>query len=121
MKEFKLEISYPLIIKAPEQAQIWLENIFGMTLIEKFIERFKLNYKIIKTNEKGPMLVIEGIKEKDLDENIKKLQELILHTIDNAIARSAINKYISNKDLVITLKSNFDDINNRLPELKGMF
>jgi hypothetical protein len=121
MKTFKLEISYPSIVKAPEFSQVWLENIFGMTLIEKFIERFKFSHKIIKTTDKGPVLVVYDIKEEDLKINVDKLKELIMSTIENHFSGSAINKYITKTDVRITLESNFDELIKKFPELEGIF
>ena len=121
MKTFKLQISYPSIVKAPEQAQIWLENILGMTLVKKFIERFNFRHEIIKTTDKGPVLIIYDIKEEDLKINVEKLKELIMTTIENPFSGSAINRYINKTDVRITLESNFDELIKKFPELEGIF
>ena len=121
MKTFKLEISYPSIIKAPKQAQIWLENILDMTLVKKFIERFNFRHEIVKTTDKGPILIIYDIREEDGKINLDKFKELVLTTLTNAIERSSISNYINKSDMRITLESNFDELIKKLPELKGIF
>ena len=121
MKTFKLEISYPSIIKAPDQAQIWLENILGMTLVKKFIERFNFRHTIIKTPDRGPILIIYDITEEDVKINLDKFKELVLTTIERSFDGSAINKYINKTDVRITLEPDFDELIKKLPELKGIF
>jgi hypothetical protein len=121
MKTFKLQISYPSIVKAPEFSQVWLENIFGMTLIEKFIERFNFRHEIVKTTDKGPVLVVYDIKEEDLKINVDKLKELIMTTIERALNNSSLQRHIDKTDVRITLESNFDELVKKLPELEGIF
>jgi hypothetical protein len=121
MKTFKLQISYPSIVKAPEFSQVWLENIFGMTLIQKFIERFKFRHKIIKAPNKGPVLVVYDIKEEDLNINVDKLKELIMTTIEKAFNNSLLQQHIDKTDVRITLEPDFDELIKKLPELEGIF
>jgi hypothetical protein len=117
METFNLEISYPLIIKAPQQVQLWLENIFKMQLVSKMLSRFSSNHYIVYTEDKGPVLNAKSIQEQDLNFILKN----VIPLIDSAINRSSINKYISKADAKVNITSNFDELVKKLPELKGIF
>ena len=121
MKTFKLQISYPSITKAPEFYQVWLKNIFSMTPVQKFIEQFKFRHKIIKTPNKGPVLVVYDIKEEDLNTNVDNLKELIMTTIEKSFNISSLRQHIDKTDVQITLEPDFDKLIKKLPELEGIF
>lgn len=117
MKRFNLQLSCPLILSAPQLAQIWLKNIFNSGLNQALLKRYGLQYKITNDNENGPVLVVYDINEQDVD----KISNSLLSTISRQISPSQIQQYISVEDIQFKKSSNFDELIKKIPELNGIF
>lgn len=117
METFNLQLSCPLILSAPQLAQIWLKNIFNSGLNQALLKRYGLQHKITNDDENGPVLVVYNINEQDFD----KILNSLLFNISKQISPSQIQQYISAEDIQIEKKRNFDELIKKLPELKGIF
>lgn len=117
MKTFNLKISCPSIIPAPQQAHVWLENIFNSGLNRAMINRLNLQTDSFRDERSGVVFIIKAIKEEDYE----KLFHFVKHNIFRLMVDSSVTKYISENDIKFEKSSNFDELVKKLPELKGIF
>ena len=116
MKTYNITISCPAIVSASERNKQTLYWIFQSTSVKATLQRKNIKVEVVETPTQGPVFSASNISNQDIKQGI---EDYIISQFMWKI--TAIDIPIKTADLKIIKKSNFDAIENRLPELKGMF
>lgn len=119
MKTYNLTISCPTVVSASFRSQQCLYYIFLSKEVKTRLQSKNIKVEVVETSTRGPVFSASNISSQDIETGIEDY--IISQFMWKITAYPPLQEIISRNDIEIIKKSNFDAIENRLPELKGMF